>query len=149
MSHLCRLKSYKGIGKDGQWAYNEITQLREQLKAKDTETDRVKAQWYGQYQRDTEKLQQQLLASDLTIKKMREALELAKKYECGCNLAVEEALTLAPDTSGIEQLMKDAARYKWVMDNLRVGKFNGCANDSNGFQDYSDAEIDKAMGGGE
>ena len=32
MSRLCRLKSYKHIGEDGQWAYDEIIRLREKLK---------------------------------------------------------------------------------------------------------------------
>ena len=31
MSRLCRLKSYLNIGDDGKWAYDEITQLRQQV----------------------------------------------------------------------------------------------------------------------
>ncbi len=31
MSRLCRLKSYKSIGEDGQWAYDEITTLRQRV----------------------------------------------------------------------------------------------------------------------
>jgi multidrug resistance efflux pump len=31
MSRLCRLKSYKNIGEDGVWAYEEITKLRAEL----------------------------------------------------------------------------------------------------------------------
>jgi hypothetical protein len=31
MSRLCRLKSYKNIGEDGQWAYNEIVKLRDEV----------------------------------------------------------------------------------------------------------------------
>lgn len=31
MSRLCRLKSYKGIGEDGRWAYDEIVRLRSDL----------------------------------------------------------------------------------------------------------------------
>jgi hypothetical protein len=36
MSRLCRLKSYKHIGEDGQWAYDEIIRLREKLKITDS-----------------------------------------------------------------------------------------------------------------
>jgi len=31
MSRLCRLKSYKNIGVDGQWAYDEIIKLRREV----------------------------------------------------------------------------------------------------------------------
>ena len=42
MSRLCRLKSYKSIGEDGQWAYDEITTLRQRVAELEKERDTFK-----------------------------------------------------------------------------------------------------------
>jgi F0F1-type ATP synthase membrane subunit b/b' len=43
MSRLCRLKSYKNIGEDGVWAYNEITKLRAELAEAKKQRDELMA----------------------------------------------------------------------------------------------------------
>ena len=42
MSRLCRLRN-KTNGEDGQWAYEEITKLREQLAAKDAVIEKLRS----------------------------------------------------------------------------------------------------------
>ncbi len=57
--------------------------------------------------------------------------------------------TAAPRDEQVETLRRDAERYRWVMNNLRVGEFNGWTDDSNGFEDYTDEKIDAARKGEE
>ena len=106
MSRLCKLRS-KSYGSLGQWAYNEIKSLKEQL----------------------ESTKAKLIESELHAARLVGALsEYARKEECEGFYESEahKALSTPINLDALNELQENAARYLWINENCTLGiKQNG------------------------
>ena len=132
MSRLCRLRTYKH-GQDGQWAYEEITKLREQIAAQASEIESLRISYdaacmlvaqmheaamgevIGPYHGVVEDVRTKVAAQAAVIEKLREALIAGWSLQCDFDDArrlADEALSIPTDSTQILDEVRRAEREK-------------------------------------
>lgn len=99
MSRLCRLRT-KTHGEDGQWAYEEITKLREQVSAQAAEIARLKTvpmkyrrmQFNAELQEEVARLREQVSAQAAVIEQLTKRL-------ASTNIIIEVVCAIHPDSA--------------------------------------------------
>lgn len=102
MSRLCRLRT-KTHGEDGQWAYEEITKLREQVAAQAAEIARLKTvpmkyrrmQFNAELQEEVTRLREQVKAQAAVIEQLTKRL-------ASTNIIIEVVCAIHPDSACVK-----------------------------------------------
>ena len=144
MSRLCKLRS-KSYGDIGQWAYNEIKSLKEQLES--TKAKLLESELHAARLVDVSKKQVPVgyaNADELDNMLDDRTATVAGVMDCSRRTALYTRPAITEQ--GDDSLRRDAARYRWLKNNdSPIGIYHNTDFDDFYYIHDADAAIDAAM----